>query len=588
MQAIFEKYRTCTSSEVLNELEQLINDNYGTKIYENNYIQIEYHNDIGQYKAHMLVEFFDKHREFYQYFLKKFDKIVISDNYNNNNSKILVINNLPTEINFSLLIRTIFNDEYSTYLEKKLTSEETLLNKEKVLSFLKGKMLKDAVSNKKIDFFKYLDLMNGTFVNDDIIYNQAIIELAFYYNHPSVYQLLDQYMNNENIDQIKLQIYSSLQQLFGLELLNDSLSRQQKLLQKSSNNGDCFLENNIHFIVSLFNDKIPEIKKKYTTISSQEKRKIDKETTLKLTFEFLNEIDPSNQLVQELKLNLENGKIILWDPNDLEARKEMQSKYHKKFDVYNPLCYFNTKNKEYILNLPLEYTLDDVVTLVHEFFHFHSTNAVFETCKSKALAEFSSIYFEMLVTQFLLNKGYREEDISLNFRIEDAIYNYQVVMPIMQFLIQYNEYGTIDYKYILNIVEKLLEEQKLYYQNIGLNQEEINVEFAQKGFNKSKEELVINLISNLNYLLVQHDEGVLERYPYLLGTILGNKIIEMGIAPKEMIEISGVQNLIEDPGLVLKKFGLSFETLENPNFMKLENNNIKNNSVELENKRTSA
>lgn len=277
----------------------------------------------------------------------------------------------------------------------------------------------------------------------------------------------------------------------------------------------------------------------------------------------MNEIDPSGKLASELEENLENGKIILWNPNDLEKRKEMQAKYYEHFNIDRQMCYFESEVKTLVLNLPLEYCLDDVVSLVHEFFHFHSILAKLEPSKNRALAEFPSIYFEMLASQFLIKKGYSKEEISLNFRIVDSAYNYKIVAPIMQFLIQYHTKGKIDYEYIQTLIEETLDAHIIYYKSVGMTEEEIKNEFEKLGYNKSKEEIAFNMVYDLNYLLVKYDESVLDRYPYLLGTILANKAIEDKVSPTEIIKISDIQRTIENPNKILEQFGIYLNNLDN-------------------------
>lgn len=168
--------------------------------------------------------------------------------------------------------------------------------------------------------------MKGKFVNEDIIYDEAIIDIAFEYSNM---QMLDDYINKRNLEDIKNNIFWTLAQKYNVALFNESLAHQSNLFDKKN---DFFLSNNMMALFNLFSEKCPLIQQRQSS-ESKEKINMNKDETLKLVLEFLYEIDKTNNLVKELIENTKNNKIIIWNPNDTEQVKKMQEQYSEKFDV---------------------------------------------------------------------------------------------------------------------------------------------------------------------------------------------------------------------------------------------------------------
>ena len=556
---IFELYqKTTMTSDEWDKIEAAVNLDDGTSFLENDYLQIEYHNKIGYEKAKMLIAIFDDNKTFYQHFLKKIERIVIKDNYQANSNEI-VINNRPTSISIQNLLEQIFPNYPECFgaLLEKLTYKEARLKKEEILSFLKGKILRDKVSKKEIDFFKYLDLMKGKFVNEDIIYDEAIIDIAFEYSNM---QMLDDYINKRNLEDIKNNIFWTLAQKYNVALFNESLAHQSNLFDKKN---DFFLSNNMMALFNLFSEKCPLIQQRQSS-ESKEKINMNKDETLKLVLEFLYEIDKTNNLVKELIENTKNNKIIIWNPNDTEQVKKMQEQYSEKFDVFIPQCitfFKDNKIQDVIMNVPLTHTIDDILTIIHEFFHFHSSLKSLTPQKSPALGEFLSIYYEMYVCEFLIKKGYSQEKITnlFNFRIEDTISNYIYSAPIIFWLNQYKTKGQINFEDVLFLTKEQTELVKRNLIETGLDDEEITKQMEGMGYHGDLNITAHQLIFNMNNLLLTQDESVFERYPYILGTILAYESFDKKIDSKYLLELSDLINDIKDPYEVLETLGIDMK-----------------------------
>lgn len=572
IERVYKEYSSYNNSWQFDRLDELLEEDFGTRVStkeENGFIDIEYNNRMGQYKAKLLIEYFSQNKEFYQYFLQKYSKVVISLEDNTNENELYISNSLAP-IETAIILRKILNNNrYLTFLTDKIDNKETLLSEEEYVDFLGNILLKQILDNKKIDTFEYLDLVGGRFINLDLYYEKAIIDISFQNNW---FGWLDLYMNGEYIEEIKKYIFQDLFNKYGLSLLNKLLSNQVNLLKEYSNEmNDDFLEKNIFNLKDFFRDELPKVFSKYKKIDNKkDKLKLSKQQIIDLVVEFLKSIDNSNGLVEEFLTNVDNGTIILWDNLNTEERKEMTTRCSnfKKANIDDPACLSeyddNGTLTNVLVNVPLSFTLEDVWTTIHEFFHFH--NKLFNPKKPKTelLKETPSIYFEGLAEEFLINKGYSMEDIGVNFRIIDALSNFDIVLPILNFITMYLEKGDITFETLHESVFKIKHDISKECQERGLSQEETIEEFKRSGFYGDDNQIVNNIIFNLNCILLSFKRSIFSLAPYLLGTIITNnainnntKIEDMLMLGTELNNISDIASIMSMVGIDINKYGFS-------------------------------
>lgn len=567
IELLFRNQGHCNNIKEYNRIQELVNQDDGTKInskLENGYIDIEYHNQVGEYKAKLLLQFFDKHREFYQYFLNRFQKVVIQNNRERIDTTEIIINNEPSSISLEDLLDQILSPTEHNYLHlflSKLKEDKQLLSEEAAISLLKCLILEQDVKNKKVDFFKYLDLVHGKLINKKLYYQYAMVDLAFEYQ---CYPMLDKYMNHQEEEQIEFEIFKAIHQKYGLSLLNQSLEHQKDLfLEYQQQHEGTFLEKNLLPLNSLFQEKVSSIMVQFQNIEKHTSKQMDQNKILELTLEFLNEIDSTKILARELEKNINDGNIILWNPMDTEQRKVMKESYFKNVNLDEPACYLEYDEKgvliSSIVNVPLTYTLKDVVTIVHEFFHFHNNQASTKKAKEHILNEFSSIYFENLTLEFLKKKGYPKEELPVNFRVMDSLMNFILISPTIFYLSYYMENGKVEYSYLCKIVNKVRDECLKNCQELNLSDQETKEVLIQNGVYENIEESVIQLIYNLNNILLRWDESIYKGSSYLLGSILAKSAMENGIDVGEILNLSNRMNEIEDPCEVMEKVGIDLE-----------------------------
>ena len=248
---------------------------------------------------------------------------------------------------------------------------------------------------------------------------------------------------------------------------------------------------------------------------------------------------------------------------DKEQIKEMKEIYFKNVNLDEPACYSEYDEKgvliSSIVNVPLTYTLKDVVTIVHEFFHFHNNQASTKKAKEHILNEFSSIYFENLTLDFLKKKGYPKEELPVNFRVMDSIMNYRLISPTIFYLSHYLEKGKVEYSYLYKVVNDFREQCLKNCQELNLSDQETKEVLIQNGVYGSIEESVIQLSYNLNNILLRWDESIYKGTSYLLGSILAKSAMENRIDVGEILNLSNRMNEIEDPCEMMEKVGIDLE-----------------------------
>lgn len=567
IESVFKNFNNYSTPDELDKAYQLLKEDYGTRISskeENGFIDIEYNNRMGEYKAKLLLEYFNKNKEFYQYFLKKKIKIVIG--YENNTSEDeIYVNNYPTSINtanilMQLLGNTRNSSKYMTYFIKKLDKKEELMTPNECLDFISYSFLKNMINSKNIDFFTYLDLVDGKFINFDLCYEKLIVDIAF---KNGWYGYLDLYMRDEYVDEIRQYILRDVYNQYSIDLLNRLLDRQGNELKKySSKNGNDFLEQNLIPIKELFLIEFSKVLSKFCRDDNKNKetKKMSREEIIGLVIEFLNEFD--SNLADEFKINLENGKIILWDQTDTEARRFVTSKcldFYEK-DIDGAAClekYDELGNLEdYLVNVPLTYNISDVPMIVHEFFHMHSNLATGKKSKLRLLDETISIYFEKIAETFLIKKGYSKEDIDVNFRVIDSIKNLELVMPVINYLKVYMDNGLITEDMINELISDAKERLACECLNNGLSDDETNEQFRQSGLFGNLDEVRNNIILNVNCILLTQKGSIFKRIPYVMGAIITNNAIDNNCSIQDMLSISNELNNIDNPISVMKIVGI--------------------------------
>jgi len=568
VQLLFKKYPNYDSIEEYDRFFELLEVDEGISISskeDNGFIDIEYNNKMGEYKAKLLIEYFNMNKKFFQYFLKYTKKIVIS-NHNNTNSDEIFLNNSPSLIDtYSLLKQLLPDMKYSRFLSSLVAKidnvEIELLDKNSSFELIKQQLLNLQVNLKKIDQLTYLDLLDGRMVNVDLLYDKAIIDMTF---EKGYFGWLDLYIKGENTKEIKTYALRAIYDKYSLILFNELLNRQSNLLTEYSDiMSDDFLEKNIYSLKEFFNIELADVFSKFKNIdTNKDKKKMSKNEIINLVISFLDSIDCSKRLSSEFRENIKLGNIILWNknnPSEKTAISSLLSNFHIS-NIEEPVCAtnYNENNEvsEIVVNIPLTYTLDDVRVIIHEFFHLHSNLSSKNNSKNKFLNEFPSIYFEEVVVDFLKEKGYSEYDLDINFRVFDSLLNFDIVMPIIKYLVKYRENGFVNIKMLS---QDILEIQQNIINNClqkNMSMDEVDEKLKLNGVFGDTNQIIFNLVFNLNSILLLQKRSIFNLTPYLLGTIFTNSAIKNCCSMDEIIKLSDNLNSINDITEVMNIVGI--------------------------------
>lgn len=548
---IFKKKRNIEDDDRLEELNQSI----GTFDIGNSFIKIEYHSLLEKYRAIKILEIIDEFPDIYRVILDGKEKIVFSDK-EINSDKIICFSGgayVNPDTHYSLLCKMIGNSGLVSNILQKMKNGGELVSKDIKITLLKQRMLNKMRVNGIIDFFNYLNLVKGA-VSADYYAKLIAIDLAFDKGYYALLKMaLEERQNEEFIELICYLIYED----YALDLMNDLLEFQNRQLNKNSTR---FLKTNLVPISHFFNDNIGNIFQMYQSNGNANKptRKLTLEEIIKEVREILSDIDSSQFLVKMFDENVKNGKIILWDKNDTESRKTMYQNYNKNFNIDSPMCYSSRKGDDwdYVVNIPLNYTVSDVVTIVHEMLHLNSF--LHGNHHSTDLDEFPSIFFEDYARRSLMKKGYDAHELysDQNGRIYDTLFCYSTVYPTIFWLNLFREKGKLNFSDVDSLVRELWYSIKKDCESRGLTKQETDEVLEQNGLVPNIDACTAHVIEIINNILIMQNGSVLEGYLYILGMVLSNTATKNHIGKQVVLDISNHLCDFKDFYDILKKLGV--------------------------------
>lgn len=319
-----------------------------------------------------------------------------------------------------------------------------------------------------------------------------------YYCEKEDYKGYHLYLQKNNRYKQKM-VFEWLQKQYRFSLLNCLEQNQLEILRKYFFNKSTIpeleqIQEMVEFSLSAATEEEETEKQKITY-------PVAKEQSILLVKEFLEEIEPTCKWLSEF-YTLENSNRLVEHIND----KGLQSR-NTKNKVW---ALFYSQENEWCIYAPWRYTLEDSISLLHEFCHYisckgevASNNMVFQ------LKEFPSLTFEVQMCEFLKRKGYPEEEVNkyLNNRRLEII-----------------ECG-LDIECYLRDLSTIMQGQEITLDLKVANLKTLEAEYKRleptfsigKQYNKSIEEIVIETVDNdISDLLLMPDL-IIGTYPYIIG-----------------------------------------------------------------------
>lgn len=442
------------------------------KTLNTNYIVIEYDQDKED-EAKRLKEILDKNEMFFSEFLNAYPIIRISNS------------NEPLTDKETLEVESI--DELKELLVILIPYYINKLNvkgdDQSLITFLKI-----LLANK----YKAFENYNINITEEQLpMYIESIYSLVSidYYETPE--EVVDSLFNMNKDEKKKL--FEYLNQKYRNNLLNELLQDQVRYLTEVSEykQQDNFEIDNIDELLKQTTQEMLSI-----NLNDQENVKMPSLTEKELDnliVEFLIKIDPSLKWLKEYE----------------EMKKNNQIKPGEAWNCAN--------EDQWVINTKLTHTIEDFRCFIHEFIHYITVKNQKEEVLPIVTKEFPSIYFETLAIKFLEEKGYSKDVINymLNERnewTEENVYNLYLMLGLL------SNYLTNDEITLENEVERRLKitdelkrkipEDLSFFYDISL--QSINYSFD---------------IANGYFLL--YPESIYEEYPYITGTYLADRAVEV-------------------------------------------------------------
>lgn len=245
--------------------------------------------------------------------------------------------------------------------------------------------------------------------------------------------------------------------------------------------------------------------------------------------EFLIEIDPSLDWYQKF-LKASNNQTFIYDQTDLKLAF-LNSKQKDKFQL------FEHPDGNWYINFPSNNTIEDSIIMIHEFIHY-----IIETSRPETnqipfkYDEILTIYFETLMGEFLIKKGYPKEEITKYYynRILDSVNYSEVLLPVLLFINTYLQEGKITEK---GEIERQKEYEKTY--------QKLFPDLKEKPLgNVNIEELVEESCDDWNINLIVTPDIIEKTYPYIIGRKYSELLIEK--TKKDPTVINDMINLAND------------------------------------------
>ncbi len=228
---------------------------------------------------------------------------------------------------------------------------------------------------------------------------------------------------------------------------------------------------------------------------------VSKEQSMKLFKRFLAEIDPTLSLLEQLNIAEQEKRFI-----DRKSDRRVLYTYEVQRYPNNPFFTTSQEEQGYIY-IPWTNTIDNVISLVHEFFHYVVNKN--EHMIQYELIEFPSIFFESLACNFLLQEGYPKEvieDIKQNRKIS-TVNNANDIIEIATLM---------KYLYVSDMPISIEDDIELLDDNPPRTREE----------REEQERIAIRNCDRRNQLLVEAPNFVTENFPYIIAQKYSDILME--------------------------------------------------------------
>ena len=242
------------------------------------------------------------------------------------------------------------------------------------------------------------------------------------------------FLKGEAIKKEDLDLYQVLSELYQISLVNDVIFRYLKVIM------NLFFLQNINYVDQMF---LRHVKSLFgIDLFFEPKIHLNKNQVIDCMVGYLEKLDNIDKIIHlkdNFLMGLAQGNIFLYDKDDDQERESIEKNNGFPIGILDVAKCFHY-NHQLFINVPLTGTLEDVYTVVHEFFHKYyycsngySFNGNFFNDRLVPFSEFPSIFFESYLASHLIELGYLEEEVlaTHNFRKHNNISIYSNNLQFM-------------------------------------------------------------------------------------------------------------------------------------------------------------
>ena len=362
----------------------------------------------------------------------------------------------------------------------------------------------------------YLILYFHRNYEDDLYLNNkgySLMEVYSYLNQVYQYLCGEELDISFSVNQTK--VFDFFNGFFRYTLLNDDIKEAYDELTKDGS--EQYLMD--HF--DTINEKVLatlEMAQHFKDSKCSDLPKMTHDELESLFREFLKYVDPEGDYSQIFEKMQQEGKLIYYDALD-EKQKEF---FYKCFGIDGKLrnFYLPIDDDNALLFVNREETIGDFQSLAHEFAHYVSFETKGDKGSANILAEFPSIFYELLACSFLLKKGYDSKKVNecYHSRYQEIGETYNLVNCVSRYFKMYRDHGDITRE---NDIEDSANQAILYIEKYGA--EHYKELLKQKPSLANPELMADNYCDLANAYLTRDPNYVGRKYPYIIGLYLATK-----------------------------------------------------------------
>lgn len=223
------------------------------------------------------------------------------------------------------------------------------------------------------------------------------------------------------------------------------------------------------------------------------------------------------------------------------------------YDYPDSECVYFSNTKMNIININREFNYNDVVILIHEFFHYTNMKTD-ENTSEYLLTEFISIYFEIYAQKYLIDNVPLNE-INLYRRLQSTFNHCRQFQRYSPVLLTFSAFGNISEESI-NFINK-------YFYSLPKDEFDKSCQYVLNKFkqieNKYRMDIKYERNFDNNEFAYKLSEPFKDNYRYIIGTMFAFYAIEY-CDINDILYLNDNINTIEfmskDPIILLKQIGI--------------------------------